>query len=30
MSEVLGWAPLKVFSETEVFTVEQIHSAATH
>jgi hypothetical protein len=28
MSEVPGWAPLKVFSETEEFTVEQIRSAA--
>jgi hypothetical protein len=28
MSEVPGWAPLKVFSETEEFTVEQLHSAA--
>ena len=28
MSEVPGWAPLKVFTETEEFTVEQVHSAA--
>ena len=28
MSEVPGWAPLKVFSETEEFTVEQLRSAA--
>jgi hypothetical protein len=28
MSEVPGWAPLKVFSETEEFTVERVHSAA--
>jgi hypothetical protein len=28
MSEVPGWAPLKVFSETEEFTVEQIRSAS--
>ena len=30
MSEVPEWAPLKVFSETEEFTVEQVRSAATH
>ena len=30
MSEVPGWAPLKVFSETEEFTVDQVRSAATH
>jgi hypothetical protein len=28
MSEVSDWAPLKVFSETEEFTVEQFRSAA--
>ena len=28
MSEVPGWAPLKVFSENEEFTVEQVRSAA--
>lgn len=28
MSEVPEWAPLKVFSETEEFTVEQLRSAA--
>ena len=28
MSEVPAWAPLKVFSETEEFTVEQLRSAA--
>ncbi len=28
MSEVPEWAPLKVFSETEEFTVEQVRSAA--
>ena len=28
MSEVPEWTPLKVFSETEEFTVEQVRSAA--
>lgn len=28
MSEVPGWAPLKVFSETEEFTVERLRSAS--